>query len=93
MREHMWEMSWRREELVARVRPPETLFGSVPEEPDVWALGARLKQTYARTLKRAPTSERLDTIRRAGEEYLAHFPPGRREAALRGALVHAYPNE
>ena len=40
-------------------------------------------------MKRAPA--RSDWRRgRAVEDYLAHFPPGRRETVLRGALVSAY---
>jgi hypothetical protein len=54
------------------------------------ALGAKLNQTYAWALKRSPAAERMDVARQAVEDYLAHFPPGRREAVLRGALVSAY---
>jgi hypothetical protein len=90
VRGHIREMKVRRDELVARARPPEALFASVASEPETVALGARLNQRYAWALKRTPAEERLEVARRAVEDYLAHFPPGRREAVLRGALVSAY---
>ncbi|MDT8307561.1 MAG: hypothetical protein RRC07_16630, partial [Anaerolineae bacterium] len=90
VRGHIREMEMQRDELVARARPPEVLFASVASEPEAVALGARLNQTYAWALKRSPAAERLDVARRVVEDYLAHFPPGRREAVLRGALVSAY---
>ncbi|NLF67110.1 MAG: hypothetical protein GX579_21180, partial [Chloroflexi bacterium] len=86
---HIREMAERRDELEARARPPEALFASVSGEPEAVVLGARLNQTYAWALKRAPAGERLEVARRAVEDYLTHFPPGRREVVLRGALVSA----
>jgi hypothetical protein len=90
VRDHIREMEARREELIARARPPDALFASVASEPEMVALGAKLNQTYAWALKRSPAGERLGVARQAVEDYLAHFPPGRREAILRGALVSAY---
>jgi hypothetical protein len=93
VRRHIREMETQRDELVAQARPPEALFASVAGESEVVALGAKLNQTYAWALKRAPAGERLELARRAVEDYLAHFPPGRREAVLRGALASAYLND
>jgi hypothetical protein len=93
VRGHIREMEAWRQELVARARPPDELFASVASEPEAVALGASLNQTYAWALKRSPAGERLDAARRAVEDYLAHFPPGRQEAVLRGALVSAYSGE
>jgi hypothetical protein len=93
VRAHIREMEARRDELVAWARPPEVLFESVSGEPEAVALGAKLNQTYAWALKRSPAGERLEVARRAVEDYLAHFPPGRREAVVRGALVSAYLSE
>jgi hypothetical protein len=93
VRGHIRELEARREELVARARPPDVLFASVESEPDAVALGARLNQTYAWALKRSPPGEGLEAARRAVEDYLTHFPPGRRQAVLRGALVSAYLSE
>ena len=90
VRAHIREMGERRDELVARARPPEALFASVASEPEMVALGAKLNQTYAWALKRSPAGERLEAARRAVEDYLAHFPPGRQEAVLRGALASAH---
>jgi hypothetical protein len=93
VRDHIREMEARRQELVARARPPEALFASVAGEPDAVPLGARLNQTYTWTLKRSPAGEGLEAAREAVEAYLAHFLPGRREAVLRGALASAYLND
>lgn len=96
---HIRVMVQQRDELVARAMPPTLLFESVAEEPEAVALGAKLNQRWAAALNRRVEQDAdfsygpFDWARRAAEDYLTHFPPERRGAILRGALVSVYGGE
>lgn len=90
---HIQEMIQQRDALVARAMPPETLFEFTYADQDVIRLGARLNQTYAAALavgRKGDYSAILERAKHAVEDYLAHFPPDRRRAIVRGALVSVY---
>jgi hypothetical protein len=65
----------------------------VADDPAALELGAGLNQAYAGALsvgRKRGEGNALERARLAVEDYLAHFPPPRRQAILRGALVSAY---
>lgn len=101
---HIQAIREKRDELVQQTQPPPALFENVTEE-DV-RLGAGLNQAFAAALnihkkktKRQPPEANnqpltaIDHARQATEDYLAHFPPSRWGAILRGALVSVYQSE
>jgi hypothetical protein len=93
IRIHIQEMIHKRDELAQRAVPPPALFASVAGDPAALALGAGLNQAYAGALsigRKRGEGNVLERARLAVEDYLAHFPPPRRQAILRGALVSAY---
>jgi hypothetical protein len=87
---HIQEMQQRRDELVAQARPPEGLFEGVSAENV--RLGAGLNQTYAAALRMGKGGHEnvLERAKAEVEDYLAHFPPGRRGQILVGALASVY---
>jgi len=93
IRIHIQQMIHRRDELAQRAMPPAALFVSVADDPAALELGAGLNQAYAGALsmgRKRGESNALERARRAVEDYLSHFPPARRQAILRGALVSVY---
>ncbi|MCI0578139.1 MAG: hypothetical protein L0331_18295, partial [Chloroflexi bacterium] len=98
---HIAAVEARRDELVRAARPPRELFDSAFGDPAAVALGARLNQAYARTVKQLAkqqpdgelTAEDHEAARRAVETYLAGYSASRRSAILRGALASAYLGE
>lgn len=90
---HITEMGRRRDELAAQARPPQALFDRAQADPEAVRLGAGLNQAYAaalRTGKKGEFANVLERAKYAAEDYLAHFPPERRRAILRGALASVY---
>jgi len=93
IRTHIQQMIHKRDELAQRAMPPPALFASVAGDPAALELGAGLNQAYAGALnmgRKRGEGNALEQARHAVEEYLAHFPPARRQAILLGALVSAY---
>lgn len=96
VRTHIQDMVQRREELAVRAMPPAALFDSTYADQDIIRLGARLNQTYAAALamgRKGRYSNVLERAKHAVEDFLVHFPPDRRSAILRGALVSVYGGE
>jgi len=93
IRTHIQQMIHRRDELAQRAMPPPALFASVAVDPAALELGAGLNQAYAGALsmgRKRREGNVLERARHAVEDYLSHFPPVRRQAILRGALVSVY---
>jgi hypothetical protein len=96
VRAHIEEMGRRRDELAGRARPPQALLDHALADPEAIRLGAGLNQAYAAALRMGKKGEHTNVLERAkyaAEDYLAHFPPVRRRAILRGALASVYRNE
>jgi hypothetical protein len=93
---HITEMEKRRDELIEQARPPQALFDHALADLEAIRLGAGLNQAYAaalRTGKKGEFTNVLERAKYAAEDYLAHFPPERRRAILRGALASVYGGE
>lgn len=96
VRAHIAAIEQQRDELAQQARPPQTLFAAMAGDEEAIRLGAGYNQTFAAALNRKGKGEygsRLERARQAAEDYLAHFPPARRGAILRGALVSVYSGE
>jgi hypothetical protein len=89
-------MQQKRDELASRTMPPQALFDHAYANPEAIRLGAGLNQAYTavlRTQKKGAHSNVLERAKYVAEDYLAHFPPERRQGILLGALASVYGKE
>lgn len=93
---HIQMMQQQRERLVRQARPPEAIFDWLEGEPEAIKLGSGFNALYAATLrmgKNEAFATVLERAKAAAMDYLAHFPPERRQAILLGALAAVYERE
>ena len=96
VREHIGEITTRRDELVGQTMPPRAIFDHVFEQPQTIDIGAKLNQTYTRAIRKLAREkvellpEDYDSARREAEVFLHRYPEDMHTSIVRGALVSAY---
>jgi len=94
IRAHIQTMQEKRDELAAQARPPQAVLEAA--DPEAMKLGVGLNKAYAAALRMGKKGQHANVLERAkvaAEDYLAHFPPGKRGAILLGALASVYGKE
>jgi hypothetical protein len=96
VREHITEISVRRDDLVKQTMPPRAIFDHAFEQPETIDIGAKLSQTYTRAIRKLAREkaellpEDYDSARREAESFLHRYPDDMHTSIVRGALVSAY---